>query len=65
MTDWEKVEEIIPGEGDLVLATGFLYDDPSQDRWYETVRYWDGMWVLEADKEIAHTPTHWAPITKV
>lgn len=63
MSDWISVENELPLEGTLVLATGFDYGDESKKRHYVVAMRIDEYWYDEDDvnREFTHL-THWMPL---
>lgn len=72
MSEWIKCSERLPGNGDTVICSGFIFDKPENGRWIEPAVFedddfyaitTDGNGEACADFDInMHPPTHWMPM---
>jgi hypothetical protein len=72
MSKWIKCSDEFPEEDQIIIASGFIYDDKSQGRWVEQCVFSDGVFYacaydseqnLTADFDIQmYEPTHWMPL---
>jgi hypothetical protein len=71
MSGWISVSERLPDRCQVIVASGFLYDNSSLGRWVEPCVYEydgfhpcmmndDGETVADFDADM--TPTHWQPL---
>jgi len=71
-SDWIKCSDRLPEEGQHIICSGFIYDDPSAARYVAPSTYHDDVfrgYVDEDDDERdaldageMHAPTHWQPM---
>lgn len=72
MSDLIKCSDRLPEDGQQVICTGFMYDDPNAGRYVAPSTYHYGVfrgYVDEDDDERTpedvgqmHSPTHWQPL---
>lgn len=59
---WISVEERLPADEETVFCTGFIGNDPANERWAEVASHQRGLFYDTETGDDFYPPTHWKPL---